>query len=162
MTRDVRIAVGFIIFAGVRILFAATPPYESTIQSIDREVLAIDQNLAHFTKTLQQNCDEQACHATASYWDDKGRIRKIVKGVGSTNFAGITVGRFYSDCRLIFVRQTPNDEAKIKDLKNIEKYYFRKRKLLRVVFGDEIKMFEKNRMDDLQRSMYVEPAACFQ
>jgi hypothetical protein len=140
----------------------AGAPYESAVRSINKQVFAIDKELDRYTKTSVDHCEELACTRTVSYWDTKGRLRKTAEELRTKAGPGTVTGRYYVDCQLILARVTPNDTEAVKDPRSIEKFYFHKDKLLRVVVGDEIQTFGKDQMAYYERSQRSDPAKCTQ
>src|SRR5687768_6718168 len=123
---------------------AQAAPSDPVIRAIDQEVLAIDRKVSSMMWTSKENCVGNVCNTTISYWDEKGRLRKTVEEIGASAETGSVRARFFSeDCRLILTRQAPRDSRAAKDPKKLEKYYFRKGKLVRIVFGDKVKTFDK-------------------
>ena len=157
-----RFALGlsFVLIAGGTAWAGA--PYESAVRSIDKQVFAMDKELDRYTKTSVDKCEDLLCTRTVSYWDAKGKLRKVAEEVRSQAGPGTVTGRYYVDCRLILARVTPNDTEAVKNPRSIEKFYFRNGKLLRVVVGDEIQTFGKDQMAYYERSQRSDPAKCTQ
>jgi hypothetical protein len=154
------IAGGLVLLGGGICGVGSATSRDSGVRGVDQEVLTIDKHLADFTKSSQQACDAGVCATKIFYWGPDGRIRKMTDDsfgpVGSRRSAA----HFYSHCRLILTRVTPAESGAPKKLSDVEKYYFRKGKLIRVIFGDELQTFGKDQMAYYQRTMDVEPVTC--
>lgn len=134
--------------------------YDSLVRSIDKQVFQTDKELDTFTKTSVDTCEEDSCTRTVSYWDAKGRIRKVAEEMRTRAGPGTVTGRYYADCKIYFARVTPNDTEKVKSLKSIEKFYYHGDTLVRVMVGDETQSFGPEQMKSYQIAQRIQPAAC--
>ena len=139
----------------------AGAPYEATVSQIDKFAFALDKRLDEFTKTSDDHCDEdEVCTRTVAYWDRRGRIQKTVQELRQPAGPGTVTGRYFSNCHVVLVRVTPNDTEAVKNPRTIEKFYFHKDKLLRVVFGDETQPFSKDQMAYYERAHRGDAKTC--
>jgi hypothetical protein len=158
---DVIMASAAILMALV--LWACPPahaaPHESTVQAIDQKAFSIDRILSDLERTVEQDCSGENCRKVYFYWGPGEKIQKIVDSMGSADRLSVRA-RFFSDCRLILTRVAPYDEIAAKELKNIEKYYFRKGKLIRIVLGGEVQTFPEDQTAYYERTYGIEPKTC--
>jgi hypothetical protein len=146
---------------GLVLLFTTAAPSgaDSRIQRIDDEVQRIERSMEQLVETSENDCQDATCVKTLSYWDQKGRIRKVIEELRSETGPGSITGRYYDDCRLILARSAPARTAKPLP-ESIEKYYFRKGKLLRVEYGGKPQTFPPEQWAYYERTVNVSPAEC--
>lgn len=152
------IVIGFMTLAAP--VWAA--PYESQIKSIDKSVIAIDKNLPNYTWTSAEDCEGHGCVTMVAYWEEGGKIKKVVEIAASDDRPGSITGRYYANCQMILSRVAPANAEATKNPMNIEKYYFNKGKLLRIVIGGSMKTYSKEQTAYYERTQHVAPPSCEQ
>lgn len=129
-------------------------------QKIDALVLSIDRQANQLVQTEHESCEVHSCVKTISYWGADDQLRKVLEVQSREDAPGLITARYYQSCRLILVREAPDNESAVKDPQQVAKYYFHKGKLLQVTFGSDVKTFPPDQWAYYERTKGLVAPRC--